>query len=124
MSQLRIQIEMTLGRLTCKWRIFRKNLPNQNGSSKNTKIIRVGARLHNYVINADQLNFLKIEDSDYDTIGIKPLVSGPEGNVGYLPIPPEEEEEVEFCRRSQIVEELSLREMTCPSHNTERNTNN
>ena len=62
-----------------------------------------------------------MEDNDYDTIGIEPLVNGPKGNVGYLPIPPEEEEEVEFCRRSRIVEELSLREMKRPSHNTKRN---
>ena len=121
LSQLRIRVEMTLGRLTCKWRIFRKNLPDQNGSKKNTMIIRVGAKLHNYVINSDNLNFLKVEDNDYDTIGIEPLVNGPKGNVGYLPIPPEEEEEVEFCRRLRIVEELALREMKRPSHNTKRN---
>ena len=51
LSQLHIRVEMTLGRLTCKWRIFRKNLPDQNGCKKNTMIIRVGAKLHNYVIN-------------------------------------------------------------------------
>ena len=87
-------------------------------------IIRVGAKLHNYVINSDNLNFLKVDDDDYDTIGIEPLVNGPKGNLGYLPIPPEEEEEVDFCRRSRIVEELIMREMTRPSHNTTHNSNN
>ena len=77
--------------------------------------------LHNYVINSDNLNFLKVEDNDFTTIGIEPLVNGPKGNVGYLPIPPEEEEKLEFCRRSRIVEELTLRDMTRPAHNVERN---
>ena len=51
LSQLRIRIEMAFGRLTCKWRIFRADLPSMNGGSKNSMIMRVGARLHNYVIN-------------------------------------------------------------------------
>ena len=123
LSQLRIRIEMTFGRLTCKWRIFRKNLSDRNGAAKNTRIIRVGARLHNYVINADNLNFVKVDDDDWDAIGIEPLLNGPKGNVGYLPIPPEEEEEVDFCRRSRIVEELELRDMSRLSRNIKRNSN-
>ena len=72
LSQLRIRIEMTFGRLTTKWRIFRTDLPANNGSEKNTRIIRVGAKLHNYVINLDQLNFLSVPDVDFDSIDVEP----------------------------------------------------
>ena len=51
LCQLRIRIEMTFGRLTTKWRIFRTNLTYS--TPKNSLICRVGARLHNYVINYD-----------------------------------------------------------------------
>ena len=122
LSQLRIRIEMTFGRLTCKWRIFRSDLPSFNGSQKNTMIMRVGAKLHNFVINADQLNFLSVRDDDYDRIGIEPLTNGPSGNKGYLPIPIEEEEKVELCRRNRIVEGIKIRELKRPSRNTERNS--
>ena len=85
-------------------------------------IMRVGAKLHNYVINADQLNFLSVRDDDYDRIGIEPLTNGPSGNKRYLPIPiEEEEEEVELCRRNRIVEGIEIRELKRPSRNTERN---
>ena len=121
LSQLRIRIEMTFGRLTCKWRIFRKNLLDANGFIKNSRIIRVGAMLHNFVINADQLNFLNVDDTNHVAICIEPLLNGPEGNVGYLPIPPEEEEEVDFERRDRIVQELYSREMFRPKYNQDRN---
>ena len=62
-------------------------------SEKNTKIIRVGAKLHNFVINSDQLNFLNVDDSDWATLGVEALRAGPDGNKGYLPTPIEEEED-------------------------------
>ena len=68
LSQLRIRIEMSFGRLVSKWRIFRSDLYSNNGSAKNIRIMRVGAKLHNFVINADQLNFLNVDDNDFDTI--------------------------------------------------------
>ena len=121
LSQLRIRIEMAFGRLTCKWRIFRKNLPDANGSRKKSRIIRVGAMLYNYVINVDQLNFLNVDEADHNMIGIEPILNGPEGNVGYLPIPPEEEEEVDFYRRDRIVQEMVTREMFRPDYNKDGN---
>ena len=53
LSHLRILIEMTFGRLTTKWRIFRKDLCHENGTIKNCKIVRVAMKLHNYVIDSD-----------------------------------------------------------------------
>ena len=61
LSQLRIRIECCFGRLTSKWRIFRRNLVYS--TAKNSLIARIGAKLHNYVINADDLN-LKQFDND------------------------------------------------------------
>ena len=43
-------------------------------------IMRVGAKLHNYVINADQLNFLKTDDDDFEGIEVEPLIDGLTGN--------------------------------------------
>ena len=95
---------------------------NLNGSKK-TKIIRVGAKLHNFVINSDQLNFLKVDDSDWKTLGVEPLKDGPEGNKGYLPVPFEEEQDpLSFNRRNFIVNEIKDREMRPPTHNIERNS--
>ena len=114
---------MSFGRLTGKWRIFRSDLSNVNGSEKNTKIIRVGAMLHNFVINSDHLNFLEVDDSDWTTIGVESLKDGPEGNKGYLPIPFEEEEDpLSFNRRNFIVNEIKERELRRPTYNIDRNS--
>ena len=122
LSQLRTCIEMSFGRLTGKWRIFRSDLSDANGSEKNTKIIRVGAKLHNFVINSDQLNFINVDDNDWTTLGVEALRDGPEGNKGYLPIPFEEEEDpLSFNRRTFIVNEITERELRRPTHNVERN---
>ena len=74
--------------------------------------MKVGAKLHNYVINADQLNFLKTDDDDFEGIEVEPLLDGPTGNRGYLPTVYVDEEEGEsFVRRNYLVEELKAREM-------------
>ena len=77
--------------------------------------------LHNFVINADQLNFLNVNNADHNAIGIEPILNGPDGNVGYLPIPPEEEEELDFSRRDRIVQELYSCEIFCPKYNKDGN---
>ena len=93
-----------------------------NDSKKNTKIIRVGAKLHNFVFNSDQLIFLQVDDSDWTTIGVELLKDGPEGNKGYLLVPFEEEQDpLSFNRQNFIVNEIKDREMRHPTHNIERN---
>ena len=86
LSQLRIRVEMCIGRLTTKWRIFRSKLLAAHGTPKNCKIVRVGAALHNYVINADNLNFRNVPDDDFDTLEVEPLEEGPDGNRGFLEV--------------------------------------
>ena len=76
LCQLRIRIKMTFGRLTTKWRIFRSNLTFS--TPKNSLICRVGARLHNYVINYN------IRNKQVTKNVVDPLLDGPDNNLGYL----------------------------------------
>ena len=78
LSQLRIRIEMAFGRLTTKWRIFRSDL--NCSTKKNCQIIRVGIKLHNYVINADNINLMRYDCDNFSDMGVEPLEDGPEGN--------------------------------------------
>ena len=70
-SQLKIRVEMCFGRLTTKWRIFCSNL--DLSSQVNSKIICVGIKLHNYVINADNLNFSNVCYYNFNEIRIQAL---------------------------------------------------
>ena len=91
-------------------------------AKKNTKIIRVGAKLHNFVINSDQLNFLLVDHSNQKTLGVESLEDCPEGNKGHLAVPFEEEEDsLSFNKQNFILNEIKDREMRRPIHNTERN---
>lgn len=54
LSQMRIRIEMAFGLLTSKWRILRKTMNYSN--EKNSQIIRVCTKLHNYCIRMQQLD--------------------------------------------------------------------
>ena len=80
--QMRIRIEMAFGQLTTKWRIFRKDL--SYSTKKNSLIARVGAKLHNYVINSDNLNLVQYDGDDYENLEVDKMVYGEEGNRGYL----------------------------------------
>ena len=118
---------MAFGRLTTKWRIFRSDLVSEHGIEKNCQIIRVGMKLHNYVINCDRLNFRNVPDSDLETLEYEPLLDGPAGNVGYLPTPFEDLIEVaadatDADRRNAIVEGVKERGLERPDRNIERNS--
>ena len=77
LSQLRIRIEMAFGRMTTKWRILRWNL--ENGTRRNSRIIRVYATLHNYVINEtnpdeDEEDFVVPHPHTPNNLGYTPTV--------------------------------------------------
>ena len=117
---------MTLGRLTTKWWIFRSDLCSENGTTKNCQIIRVAAKLHNFVINVDNLNFIKVPDADFDTLQVEPLEEGPDGNNGYLPIPVGNivslgNDAKNGNRLKHIVECLSFEGLSRPDRNIDRN---
>lgn len=121
LSQLRIRIEMAFGRLTTKWRIFRRDLENKMDTV--SKICRVAAKLHNYVID----EALVVGDDDID------VYDGAPRNLGYLPHHPEDIGEsvvpedgyvipVGFsARRTAIVEEIARMCLSRPARNVQRN---
>mmetsp|Transcript_6245 Transcript_6245/g.12916 ORF Transcript_6245/g.12916 Transcript_6245/m.12916 type:complete len:426 (-) Transcript_6245:105-1382(-) len=129
LSQLRIRIEMAFGRLTTKWRIFRRNL--DCSLEKNSLIILAAGKLHNFVIENDMLNFSeedlgetdiavfgveRLDEADYNSIGIDST------NRGYCPFIGSVEKEISSDnRRNEIVGELIARDMTRPEHNRRRN---
>ena len=86
LSQLHIRVEMAFGRLSTKWRIFRSNLLAVNGIQQKIQIVRVGAKLHNYVINADRLNFLDIFEDDIESFGVERLGKVSFANNGYYSV--------------------------------------
>ena len=125
LSQLRIRIEMAFGRLTSKWRIFRKNL--DYSLETNSKICVVAARLHNYVIDNDRLDFRTSPDSNtsmqISEFGVESLPDGPENNIGYLPSNTDEDQGgVESSdRRNGILVGIRQRQLLRPEHNLLRN---
>ena len=131
LSQLRIRVEMTFGRLSTKWRIFLSDLLAVNGLEKNCQIVRVGAKLHNYVINADRLNFLNVSKDDLELFGVERLSKVSFDNNGYYPIVDDEIRSTTRTsvdggnddRRNLVVEGISERGLRRPQHNVNRNIN-
>lgn len=118
LSQMRIRIEMAFGRLTTKWRIFRRCL--ENGTRKNSRICRVAAALHNYVINET--------DPDETEEGfIIEHPAAPEGSdLGYTPTVDDPNEtnatgEGSSLRRTAFVRIVARDGMSRPQHNINRN---
>ena len=84
LSELRICIEMAFRWMPSKWRIFRQNL--DYSMEKNLLILMVAAKLHNNVIDKDNLQIQAAED--YELFGVEPLINGSDNNHGYLPTLP------------------------------------
>ena len=123
---MRIRIEMTFGRLTTKWRLFCGDLLASNGIRKNCQIIRVGAKLHNFVINSDNLNFISVDDNDCETLQVEALPKVTFANNGYYPIFNEynndvHDDDVED-RRNTIVDGVKEYELSRPDYNLQRNS--
>ena len=101
LSQLRIRIEIAFGLLTTKWRIFRRNL--DFSTQKNCKIVRVAAKLHNFVINMEKKGVLRDETILSEDF-VEPLCTNEygcdengvaHGQRGYLDTRPEEADDGE-----------------------------
>ena len=126
LSQMRIMIECAFGRLTTKWRVFRRDLDYD--MPKNAKICAVAAKLHNFVINQG------IAD---DAIEPHPAASAQRAELGYAPtnpslpdgplIPDPENPEEEpptpgtSVRRETFLHFIRINGMARPSHNVARN---
>lgn len=66
LSQLRIRIEMAFGRLVNKFRVLKKNL--EGSLKRKSRIIMTCARLHNFIIDMDQVFVLNDQFNDKDEI--------------------------------------------------------
>ena len=121
LSQLRIRVEMSFGRLTTKWRIFRRNLDQDVVNI--SLICRVAAKLHNFVIDNDNIRFSASAEEPAD-FEVDTLANGPIFNKGYLRTLPTREQSglIQNCdRRNAILSEIETRMMIRPERNLARN---
>lgn len=144
LSQMRIRIEMAFGRLTTKWRILRKTLNFSN--EKNSKIISVCTKLHNFCIRMDQrdddgggsgrIGSFSGNDVDPRAYGIDPLEGNSGGAMGFLPTSQEDDPvdtlppgtfvsslAPDASRRASLVADVVSRTLQQPAYNVERNAN-
>ena len=125
LSQMRIRIKMAFGRLTTKWRIFRRDL--SYSTAKNSLIARVGAKLHNFVINSDNLNLVQFDGEDFANLEVDELVDEPLGNRGYLPTRhqagriPDVTAHGDCNVREAIYSRIREMDLVRPNHNIEQN---
>jgi len=127
---MRIRVEMSFGRLTNKWGIFRKNL--NFALPKAAKIIHVAAILHNFVINEQQIKFNQVDFNSGNMETAFGVVALPDAPRGFCPVLPtredsdsdsvSSEENEAGDRRAAIVAEITTRDMQRPLHNLERNS--
>jgi hypothetical protein len=111
LSQLRIRIEMTFGRFTNRWRLFRR--PLQLKLQNVGKVFMCAARLHNFC-----------ED---ERRGLPAGAAAPEdGEVLVLPLPSDEAEQVvgNSMMRDILVDQVYHSGQSRPSNNRGRNGRN
>ena len=123
LSQMRIRIEMAFGRLTTKWRIFRRKL--EGSTRTNARICRAAAILHNYVINGTGTVNEDAEDF------IVPFPGAPSESLGYLPVQSDYDDpttlrsqEGNSYRRMAFLRIVQRDGLTRPLHNLVRNEQN
>ena len=100
-----------------------------NGLKKNCQSIRVGSKLHNYVINVDRLNFLNIAEDDLKLFGVARLNKVIFDNNSYYPVVNKDVNTIASTRinddnedrRLLIVKCIIERELSRPQHNINRN---
>jgi len=125
LSQLRIRVEMSFGRLVNKFRILSGTI---GGSLDRASAILIAcARLHNYIIREDRpfgdtFDIESIRNDDLDNI--EPHPNAPLG-MTYLPVGPNDEfEKFNGISRTReaIVEFIEEQDIRRPMHNVERKT--
>ena len=77
--------------------------------------------MHNYVINADNLNLSRYDSENFADLKVEPLVDGPRGNRGYLPIVTRAFSGNISSRRNNILRMIEERGIVRPAHNIARN---
>ena len=114
---------MAFGRMTTKWRIFRR--PLDTSLAKVRKIIAVAMMLHNYVIQEEGLTMNNLESDPRRRFGVDmlPTQDGAENN-GYLPAQDtvvELDQRPNAHRRNTILKEMIDLDLLRPFDNIQRN---
>ena len=117
---------MAFGRLVTKWRIIHTNL--NHSLKKNALIIQVAARLHNFVIDSDRIQYTRASSGlDLANFGVEPMPADkfPRGSRGFLPSVPKNDgetaEAINTGRRDWIIEEIRDRGLLQPDFNLFQN---
>ena len=122
LSQLRIRIEMAFGRLANKWWILTTTLTCNLRTSSN--ILMACARLHNYVIDADDI-FAEVDEPDDENDSASNIIRNraPPG-MSYLPTLPTNHTPIEQVTgmRDALVDYIHSKGYRRPTHNIERRT--
>lgn len=127
MSQLRIRVEMSFGRLTNKFRILKGCMVGS--LDRITAIVMACARIHNFIIRMDGGRDALMDENgnggeDYDATIVEDT-SAPLG-MAYLPVVPNEDwQEIDGMSytRAAIVDHLRENSIQRPLYNLERKRN-
>ena len=117
LSQLQIRIKMAFGQLTTQWRIFQRNL--ENDLNKVSLICNTAAKLHNFVIDNDNIWFSK-EGNSTDNFGGDPINNRDRWNKGCfntLPTLPESGIVEKHNCRNVILDEIVTMQLERPIEN-------
>ena len=129
LSQLRIRVEMAFGRMTTKFRIMRSKMCCTLATQ--SKVIGAVTRLHNFVIEVDGMGIAdeplrlgtdgELQETELGRLGIEPLATDVEGNLGFVSVPYETDEVISSSRQNAIVEQLRQKTIQRPVYNLQRN---
>lgn len=130
LSQLRIRVEMAFGRMTTKFRIMRTKMTCTLATQ--SMVIGAVTRLHNFVLDIDGMAIADqpirlgpndgLEENDLGRLGIEPLATDVEGNLGFLSVPYDSDEITSSARQLAIVEQLRQKTIQRHVYNLQRNT--
>jgi hypothetical protein len=131
LSQLRIRIEMSFGRLVRKWGILKRKLECRLSTS--SKVLMACAKLHNFVIDCQVLkrrtgeeegDEMVVGDDEQDDIVCCTQFEGAPLGLQYLPILPDKEFEIVprmSMTRLALIEEICCQNYRRPLNNVLRN---
>ena len=108
LSQCRIRVEMTFGRLVAKWRILKK--PLMCCMENNMRIISACTRLHNFCIDQGDTLSMKQHKENKNDLPIQCCIQNGVST-----------KRVQSITRKLIVEEIQRKTLQRPSHNLHRN---
>jgi len=120
LSQLRIRIEMAFGRMVNKWWILTTTLTCSLRTSSD--ILMACARLHNYIIDADDI-FAEVDEPEDENDSVSNIIRNlaPPG-MSYLPTLPTDHTPIEkvtgMC--DALIDYIHSKGYGRPTHNIER----